>query len=346
MSEWAKKLEPFWNNWTVDEYIGEGSGGKVWRIKHPTPYGNEFAALKEIYIDASNNNLDLALMEGLDKNGMKVYSHSLLEQVLLEISIMKDIGSHRNIVHYYDCLVYEVKGDNVYLIASETGDLSTDPDGWIVFIRMELLIPFTKRMTLHKFGLKDVCKLGIDICNALDMCSDHNIIHGDIKPDNIFWDEKADTYKLGDFGISRYQSVSGLDIVHAGTLTYMSPEVYKGAEITRQADLYSLGMILYRLLNSNRIPFLEPFPTPYTASDRNQALARRLNGEEPPLPYCANHNTSIDTGIGVELTKEDRKKTYSVGIIVQKAIAPIEKCRYETPSELRKQLEAVYSEIL
>ena len=81
MSEWAKKIEPFWNDWTVDEYIGEGSGGKVWRIKHPTPSGNEFAALKEIYIDASNDNLDFALMEGLDENGMKVYSHSLLLKI-------------------------------------------------------------------------------------------------------------------------------------------------------------------------------------------------------------------------------------------------------------------------
>ena len=206
---------------------------------------------------------------------------------------------------------------------------------------MELLIPFTKRMILHKLCLKDVCKLGVDICNALDMCSNHNIIYGDIKPENIFWDEKTDTYKLGDFGISNYQSVSGLDIVHAGTLTYMSPEVYKGAEITKQADLYSLGMILYRLLNNNRIPFLDPFPAPYTVSDRNRALARRLNGEEPPLPYCANHFNAPYIGISLELTEEDRQKIRYVGIIVQKAISAIEINRYKAPSELRTQLETV-----
>lgn len=129
MIEWAKKIEPFWNDWTVDDYIGEGSGGKVWRIKHSTSFGYEFAALKEIYIDASNDNLDLALMEGLDKNGMKFYSRSLLEKVLQEISIMKDISSCRNIVHYYDCLIYEIRENNVFLITPEVNDMSTDSDG-------------------------------------------------------------------------------------------------------------------------------------------------------------------------------------------------------------------------
>ena len=70
-----------------------------------------------------------------------------------------------------------------------------------------------------------------------------------------------------------------------GTYNYMAPEVYRGGAYGFSVDLYSLGLVLYRLLNKNRTPFLPPPPEPISFRDREQALARRMSGEALPSPY-------------------------------------------------------------
>lgn len=89
--------------------------------------------------------------------------------------------------------------------------------------------------------------------------SEESIIHRDIKPENIFVSDAGD-FKLGDFGIARTveKTMSGLS--KKGTYSYMAPEVYRGGAYGFDVDIYSLGIVMYRLLNNNRIPFLPPAP--------------------------------------------------------------------------------------
>ena len=171
----------------------------------------------------------------------------------------------------------------------------------------------------HENGVGDIIKLGIDICKALELCQRYSVIHRDIKPENIFISDNGD-YKLGDFGIARRieRTTSGLS--KKGTYSYMAPEVYAGKEYGFSVDTYSLGLVLYRMLNKNRGPFLPQPPEAITFASREQALTRRISGERLPRPFYG----------------EGR-----LGEIVLKACAFDPRERYSSPQQMRQELEAI-----
>ena len=105
-----------------------------------------------------------------------------------------------------------------------------------------------------------------------------------------------------------------------GTYNYMAPEVYRGNEYGFGVDIYSLGIVLYRLLNKNRLPFLPPAPDPITYHNRESALVKRMSGEAFPQPFYA----------------EGR-----LAEIVLKACAFSPKDRYSSPAQMRQELEAI-----
>ena len=102
------------------------------------------------------------------------------------------------------------------------------------------------------------------MCSALELCRENNIIHRDIKPQNIFV-SRYGVFKLGDFGVAKASTIrTSADKV--GTYSYMAPEVYKGKGYDDRVDIYSLGMVLYWLLNERRGPFLPMPPQTPTAN--------------------------------------------------------------------------------
>lgn len=119
---------------------------------------------------------------------------------------------------------------------------------------MELLTPLNEYYAEHPPTEKDILRLGIDICRALEMCAKNKIIHRDVKPSNIFISPNGD-YKLGDFGVARRIEATCGAFSKKGTYDYMAPEVYRDAIYDTRADLFSLGIVLYKLMNSGRIPF-------------------------------------------------------------------------------------------
>ena len=243
------------------------------------------------------------LDEGMTPPQAKQYFYSVVEDIGRECAIMSRLKGTGNIVSYEDHAVLR----------------HPDGIGWDILIRMELLHPLLPYVYQHPMARRDIIRLGIDICKALELCQRYNIIHRDIKPENIFISDNGD-YKLGDFGIARTieRTTSGLS--KKGTYSYMAPEVYAGREYGFSVDTYSLGLVLYRMLNKNRGPFLPQPPEAITFSSREQALARRMSGEPLPRPFYG----------------EGR-----LGEIVLKACAFDPKDRYSSPQQLRQELEAI-----
>lgn len=87
------------------------------------------------------------------------------------------------------------------------------------------------------------------MCRALAACEKQNIIHRDIKPQNILVSENR-TYKLADFGIAKVSEKTGSGTM-AGTNGYIAPEVANRQKYGKEVDIYSLGMVLYWLMNDN-----------------------------------------------------------------------------------------------
>ena len=265
-----KKYEPLWGEWKIDKLIGEGSFGKVYKVKR-TEFGEDyFAAVKIISIPQSETEIKHAFSEGMDEQSVKIYFKNFVSSLLKEIRLMSSLKGNSNIVSLEDYKIIE----------------KTDSIGWDILIRMELLKSFMEYLSEKTLSKRDVIKLGIDMCKALELCQKANIIHRDIKLDNIFVSSHGD-FKLGDFGIARQIEKTTSGLSKKGTYTYMAPEVYKGEAYNSTVDIYSLGLVLYRLLNNNRTPFLPDYPAQITHTSREDALVRRISGEAFPLPVNA-----------------------------------------------------------
>ena len=291
------------DGWKITRPLGEGSYGRVFEMER-TEFGQTYqAALKVITVPQSKAEIGSILSEGMSTPQAEAYFHGIVEELVHEFSIMFKLKGTANIVSCEDLRVLE----------------HPDGIGWDILIRMELLHPLLPYVYEHPMARRDIIKLGIDICKALERCQRYNVIHRDIKPENIFISDNGD-YKLGDFGIARTieRTTSGLS--KKGTYSYMAPEVYAGKEYGFSVDTYSLGLVLYRMLNKNRGPFLPQPPEAITFASREQALTRRISGERLPRPFYG----------------EGR-----LGEIVLKACAFDPKDRYSSPQQMRQELEAI-----
>ena len=292
-----------WPDWKATRLLGEGSFGKVYEIVRNNFGIEEHCALKVITIPSSPAELQSMRNEGMDDESATEYYRGLVEEFVQEIALMSKLKGNVNIVGYEDYAVIEHK----------------DSIGWDIIIRMELLTALPAYIREHSLTVTDVIKLATDVCNALEVCHEQKIIHRDIKPDNIFVSQNGD-FKLGDFGVARTieKTVSGLS--KKGTYTYMAPEVYKGEAYGTNVDLYSLGIVMYKLLNNNREPFLPPHPELIKYSDKNDALVKRISGEIIPPP--ANCNEFLSRVI----LKSINFKSWE---------------RYQLPSQMKADLESI-----
>ena len=165
----------------------------------------------------------------------------------------------------------------------KTGEFSTD-EGTLAVILMPKLTPLNTLMMEREeeFSISEVLKIGRDLCSALEECRKLSIIHRDIKPANVFCDDNGN-YCLGDFGVARSIEHTML-VTGKGTPAYISPELASRKPCTYSSDMYSLGIMLYQLLNDGRLPLLEKNAR-YT--DIEEAVAKRLTGAQLPLPENA-----------------------------------------------------------
>lgn len=295
-----KRYEPIDGKWYIKELLGEGSYGKVFRIEREDISGKYIAALKIISVPNSKTEVD-SLKESLgDEQSVSDYYGEITKKLMREFQLMSSLKGNSNIVSYED---HDIKSHE-------------DGIGYDILIRMELLTPLNKYFN-NGINENDVIRLGIDICKALEICQEHNIIHRDIKPGNIFVSQNG-TFKLGDFGVAKTMNNMGTVMTKAGTYIYMAPELYKGEKSSASVDIYSLGMVMYQLLNYNRDPFLPIPPEKFTFDQKEKSLIRRMRGENLPNPAQASK----------ELAK-----------IILRACSFNSYERYESAFEMRKVLE-------
>lgn len=294
-----------WSEWKIVEKIGEGSFGKVYKAQRTEKGKNFYSAIKIITIPTSTGEWNSVLQESRDSQSAKEYFQSMVEECIQEVSTMEYFRGNSHVVSVEDYKVVE------YL----------DAVGWDIYIRMEYLTSFMDYCAGKKIEEEEVIQLGIDLCKALEYCQKLNIIHRDIKPENIFVSRFGE-FKLGDFGIARELERSMGCFSKKGTYSYMAPEMYRGEQYHASVDIYSLGIVLYRLRNHNRLPFLSLEKQLITYRDKETAFNRRISGEDMPPPAEA----------GEALAK-----------VILKASAYRAENRYKDAAEFRKALEALKS---
>ena len=130
-------------------------------------------------------------------------------------------------------------------------------DGDTYYIVMELLHGTDLKSGVRSHGALDpkkVAQIGSQICGALSIAHKHEIIHRDIKPQNIMVQPDGNI-KVMDFGIARAKnSHLTQDNNVLGTAHYVSPEQTRGQELGPTSDIYSLGVVMYECA-TGRVPF-------------------------------------------------------------------------------------------
>ena len=263
-----KEIRLPWPGWTIGKYLGAGGYGKVYEIERTLSGVRERAALKVVSRPADDAEIEACYENGYDQASMKASYEEEIQRYVKEYELMKELQGQTNIVSCDDFAVVPRK----------------DGIGGQIFIRMELLTPLQKATMPTKQSMlseSEVIRLGKDICKALMLCEARHIIHRDIKPENILISKFGD-YKLGDFGVARVQDHT-TNATKMGTHGYAAPEVEHGQKYGKEADIYSLGITLYWLLNNRRMPFLNA-DEPVTAMKNQEALRRRYEGEKLPAP--------------------------------------------------------------
>lgn len=299
------KYFPLWGGWNIGEPIGKGSFGTVYQC-----YKNEFgktylAAVKHISIPQEGMNDDKVIYEGYatDEHTVQLYYDKLREEFANEINLCEELKGNTNIVSYEDSQTFRKQNSH----------------GYDIFIRMELLTGLPAYRRTHKMTETDVIKLGIDICRALELLNSRHIIHRDIKPGNIFVN-KDGTYKLGDFGESKIIRGTKSSMSVRGTYAYMSPEVSRGGKADIRADIYSLGLVMYRELNANKPPFVGSNMI-LTADMAAKSDQLRFQGNKPSKPdLCSNE---------------------ALWSVISYAIEYDPDKRWRNPREMRKALEGL-----
>jgi serine/threonine-protein kinase len=225
--------------WIVERELGRGGMGAVYGVIHEDI--GKRAALKVMH--------------------RRLVSGSSAERILLEARVVNAVG-HPNIVDIF-----------------ETGALA-DGRPYIVMERLEGM-PLSFRADEGKILPDQVIGILLQVCDALIAAHAANIVHRDLKLDNVFLIDNADDpnsprVKLLDWGIAKVISTNVRHTVEGqlvGTPQYLAPEQARGAAVTPQTDVYSLGVMAYEL-------FLEQLP--FEAETSAEIMAMHLRCTPPP----------------------------------------------------------------
>lgn len=234
----------------------------------------------------------------LDRNvAVKMLRDQFLADKELLEQFRREAKSAARLIHPYII--------NIYDVVSE---------GDIQYIIMEYVDGVTLKEYLkeHKLPLNAVLEIAVRLADALQHAHSRNIIHCDIKPQNILIDKYLNP-KITDFGIAKM--ISNQTTVYTaavmGSVHYISPEQAVGGKITASSDVYSLGVVLFEML-TGQVPFTG-----------NTAVSVAMMHAEKPVPSLSYFMDEVPEGLQQ---------------IIDKALAKKAEDRYQNADELRRDL--------
>lgn len=325
-----QSFDPVFDNWYTEKQLGFGTDGKVYSIVKENPDGTkQRSILKTIRIsDNRSGGRDFNSVSGDDYTKSRDLDE-IIKNITDNIDVIRETDGGKHFVRYEQWAVRK----------------TSDGKGRIILIRLEQMRSLTSLLNDFSFTLEETYKLGISICKSLVQCRKFGYIYPNLKPENILFDRRG-VCKLGDFGSFSCLEPSKTSVAFKRTQYYMAPEFIRSGKINCTADTYSLGLVLYSLVNRGRLPFVEKYPQEVTVNGLDRSMKLRLEGEAFEKPALCSDELFAIISKACALRESDRYLTPKQMLRDLKAAAagkPFEKVEYEDvysvcePPKLQKE---------
>ncbi|MBQ8029266.1 MAG: protein kinase [Clostridia bacterium] len=265
----AQSFEGVFGKWNTEKCIGTGTDGRVYTLVSVDENQKKTrSVLKTIRVNSNRSeSKGFNPLGEIEKDDKSAYVDEIIENIKRNIKTIQTSDGGKRFVKYEDVEVRE----------------TSDGKGKIILIRLEEMRSLSDLLNEFSFTLEETIRLGIEICKSLIRCRDFGYIYPNLKPENILFDAKG-VCKLGDFGSFSLLEPSKTSVAYKRTQHYMAPEYLKNDSINCTSDTYSLGLILYMLINRGRLPFTEQYPQEVTLNGLNRSKENRCLGMSFPEP--------------------------------------------------------------
>ncbi len=260
------------------------------------------------------------IIEELGKGGMgkvyKVMDTKIKEKIALKL-LKPEIASDKNTLERFSNELKfsrKIRHENVCQMYDLNEEKGTH------YITMEYIHGEDLKRLIRKMGQMSAgqaISLAKQMCEGLTEAHKLEVVHRDLKPQNIMVDEEGKA-RIMDFGIARSLKGKGMTGagVMIGTPEYMSPEQVEGKDVDQRSDIYSLGVILYEMV-TGRVPF--EGDTPFT-------IGVKQKSEIPREPGELNSQVPSDlSGMIMKCLEKDKKNRYQSAGEVRSELIAIEK---------------------
>lgn len=281
------------NNMEIMSCLGRKGGTAVYLVR--SSKSDQFFVLKHISVPESQKQVEALRFTGAasDDEQAQSYYQQLASDYQAELDRMQSLSNSPNLVCFRS---YEIK-------PKEEGV------GFDIFLLGEYRNTLDRYLADTLMTQAGAVNLAIDLCSALSELRGAGLLHRDVTPSNIYLGSQGH-FMLGDLGVTELEGLQFCSMPEQMLSPYSAPELFALiANVNETIDLYSVGLILYRIYNGNHAPF-EDERTSAKAADR-----MRITGQALPAPMFAD---------------------YEMAEILQKACAFLPEDRFQTPEEMKQ----------
>lgn len=290
-----KMISPLLDGMQVEKESAEHNGRTSYFLRRSST--EERFILKVLSIPAADSQVRAMILSGAyaDEAAVHEYYGKVVDGIKTELNVGKKLAASGC---FAGALDYQVE-------PKESGV------GYDIYILRPFHIPLDELLSHGAVTNLRAVNLGIDLCDSVAACREAGYIFGNIKPENVFL-TKSGRFLLGDLGLIALEDLEYACLPEEYLGSYSAPEL---SEITSSPnmtmDLYSLGMVLYKIYNGNHDPFEDE------NTGEGMADKLRMTGKPLPTPIYAD---------------------YELAGIILKACAFHPEERYQTPEELKQAI--------
>lgn len=285
-----KKILP---EWTLSYILSEKRGEKIYQAERSSGDTTKYSTIRAINIPADKEEFEELRAEFPDEDEFKKHIENKMKRKKAELQLLRSLCGKPGIVSM-----------------RESYDISnSDETSYLIVARYDYVETLDSYIRSNGLTIGAAIRMGIDICKGLENFRKLELVHGNVRPENIYVNDNG-RFKLGGFDIDLIENKKAIAADDYVSLRYAAPEMREGGKKVFCSDVYALGLVLYRLLNGGKLPFENEY-------GKEKAVQMRLSGEPIPRPA---YNAGKLTDIVMKACSYDPKDRYVTGYYMRKAL--------------------------